>query len=1117
MKQPGAIPHGGNQYEQIRVDGEAKVQMGNIHNHTYNDQRVILVVSNEIIESCKRLNAQPSSPLPIESDVTKLGKYAEKLAITSNTADSVDISKILAAFQVTKGTLDNIEEGLATPGTSASNQKQEVPEVSVQELGSMAARLQRDATRLELFNEYMQRSPTTESLRIGQRRPPSVLFPTRRKVMPLKPKVQTPPVTSMEDEVTRVGTDNTIAKPTPEITGVTPKKYPLTLRELARTSLANAEPGTGTSATTVSSSSLGLLATKSTIELRSSSQKFRNRKVEDGPIVDYLLAKPTGLRPKATNKLLAESSLLLTPPRIKHTGAKSTETLRSKNESAVTEHGRLSTTQNSEVQKVRPSSSPPKIKSKSPGGEFSNSLYYPSAWAHLSLSKLESSHETLFPLGLQTLAVRPIRTDNAGILGWKRSARSLMYPRESLLLHYTKRGMCMELGDLLRSKPMNINEPDGSYGNALQSAVAYGQKNAISLLRHHGADVNTQLRYKAGSLPDYCRNALMIAIAKMDNEMVRDLVWIGANVNIKVPIVDSALKLAVLMGNLEIVSTLTRHGAVIHDDANHLGDSLQAAAFCGNCPIITSLCDSGADINRHSGALGSALQAASCMDHLAAVCLLLQRGAQFDYPCGSVFGSALHAAAFAGSVGIIKILLEQAKADVHVRGGAYGSALHAAARQGHLPAVRTLIDAGANIDLDIALETMTFGTPLQAAVLCGAHDVVEELLVRGADVEATGSHVPKSALILAIEGNHPRLVFTLVNGGAVIEPKEKGPRPVLAACEAGRFEICAFLLERGAKAIREDIIAATKAGHVTVTRILLETNPSLIKHPYILHHSVHEGREDMVEQLLKHGVDLESTHKQLLPLQRAVRHRHTGLTRLLLHHGANPNGITDSTASPLVLAIERLDLNIVQILVAAGADPNLPETTWIASNAEAKVESNTTSKSPSKSEDTNGIFSILKTLKDRKLQSSAMRVAVEKGHAPILNTLLKHGGNADEKAPPGSISRTLLALAIERGNTDVVDSLLKGGATIESDTLSTAIAKGQLPVIRTLLRAGALLQAGEDVLLPAMQAQNRPLVTMLMEYGPKVEAQHLAAAETYHMRSIICPGNNANDAALQLI
>jgi ankyrin repeat protein len=686
-----------------------------------------------------------------------------------------------------------------------------------------------------------------------------------------------------------------------------------------------------------------------------------------------------------------------------------------------------------------------------------------------------------------------------------------MYGREGLLLHYTKRGMLGELGELLRNKPMNVNGYPGSYGNALHSAVAYGQRNAIPLLLHHGADINFQLRptsqYIGASLPEYCRNAVMIAIARQDNEMLKFLILNGANVNIKVPKVDSALKLAILMGNLEITQTLIGHGAVIHDDAKELGDALQAAAFCGQGAIIKYLCDNGANVNARSGVLGSALQAASCMHHLAAVCLLIQRGAKFDFPCGTIFGSALHAAAFAGSVAIVKILLEQGQADVHAYGGIYGSALHAAARQGHVQVVKTLVDAGANVNHDIRLEASMFGTPLQAAALCGADDVVKELLARGADPDGVGYYATKTPLVHAIEQNHPRVVFSLVNGGTVLEPKEKKPRPLLTACESGRPQISSFLISKGAKASREDIVAATKAGHVAVAGVLLDSNPLLTKDSYFLHTAIHMEREDMAKLFIKHGADTNLVNRDLTTLQRAVRHKHVGIVQLLLGHGADPNGPDDSSTPPLVLAVERLDTNIVQILLNAGADPNKREIKYTKATHEdmfRKWSLNLAKPNAfAPNMDTKTLLHDAKQrIEKRKAMKSPMRVAVEKGAPEILDILLKHSGNANES---GSYigARSLLSLAIDKEDAVMVDRLLKAGADVQADTLSLAIAKGQMDVVRCILCAGALLKHDEDFLLPAIEAQNRALVEMLLEHGAKVEPKHQLAAGANNMLSVV--------------
>ncbi|OBT42914.1 hypothetical protein VE00_07272 [Pseudogymnoascus sp. WSF 3629] len=1002
MSQPGAPSVGGNQYEQIQIDGGSKVQMGNIHNHT-NNYVVLCVSSSEILNLCKWINAQPSSPLVINRDVNKLGEHVEKLANTTSNANELEISEIIAAFQKSKGTLRKVEERLLSPSICAKEQKPTSPEISADEIAGISARLQHDAKVLQTFNLALRKPPRWKRDRVAGSGPiqgslvenASILDDTKGngKATPLK----SPRITSFPDERTALtaflarkalrskpdnGVDydlfsglmkysatdlpkkltsekkgpvssvsNNLTKLTGESTGYSRGKFG-GAASLNSSGKPRAHQETSTTKSRIgyadffaqiqdfraaesSPGSVKLLTVEDVVTPNASKSglvpDFSRNDSQFSKSAECLLTSDPSELPNLADRAAEKTKSSLSVWRAEHLRNRSVGASPLSTRVSDAASASLSVPQAAPARKIRPKASQIQVKPK-PDSDISGifSSDYPSTLAHQSLSTLESDHENLFPKNLQPLLVRPIRVDDPGILGWKKSARSMMYARQSLLIHYSKRGMLGELGELLRNKPMNVNGGDSSYGNALHSAVAYGQRNAIPLLLNHGADINFQFvgpfTRKSAALPEYCRHAITIAIARKDNDMLKYLILNGANVNVNIPKVDTALKLAVLMGNLEVTQTLIEHRAVIHDDGKELGDALQAAAFFGNIPIIKYLCDNGADVNARSGVLGSALQAASCKQHYAAVCLLLQRGAKFDFPCGTIFGSALHAAAFAGSVAIVKILVEQVQADVHACGGMYGSALHAAARQGHIQIVKALADWGSNIHHDIKLESSTFGTPLQAAALCGADNVVRELLARGADPDALGHHATKSPLVHAIEKNHPRVVFSLVDYGAVLEPKDKESRPLLAASESGRPKICSFLISKGATAVRDDIIAATKAGHVAVARVLLESNSLLAKDSYFLHTAIYMEREDLAELFIKYGADVNSVNKDITPLQRSIQHKSPSLVQFLLSHGADPNGPDGSHTSPLVQAVERLDSKIVQILVTAGADPNKPET-----------------------------------------------------------------------------------------------------------------------------------------------------------------------------------------------
>jgi ankyrin repeat protein len=743
---------------------------------------------------------------------------------------------------------------------------------------------------------------------------------------------------------------------------------------------------------------------------------------------------------------------------------------------------------------------------------------YPSPFATPSLAPSKPVHEKFFPLDLPPLVVWPLQADDRGMLGWKKSARAMMQSRQSLLIHYSKRGMIGDIAQLLVDKPMNVDTVTGSHGTVLQSAVAYGQRDVVSVLLSHGADINAQFANRPGpatSIPFYCSNALTIAIAKNDNEILKFLVRNGADVNAQIPGIDTALKLAVLMGNLSIARTLHELGANIHDVGVIRGDSLQAAAFIGNVEILQYFLDSGADVNRQQKdcKLGSALQAASCRGHFAVVDLLIRRGATFDYPCGSWFGSALHAAAFAGSAAIVKMLVVELKADVNVFGGMFGTALHAAARQGHHQVVKVLAESGANVNSGIKFEkeSFLFGKPLHVAAFWGADDVVRELMDRGADINALIPETTLSALSYAIIQNHPRAVFNLVNGGAVLEPEGEVIRPLLTTCNEGRVEMSSFLISRGARPQHEDILAATKTGSLAIAEILLSSCPALGKDSSLLHLALSNERKDLAELFLKHGADINSVTDDVTPLQRTTRMKNAELIELLLSLGADPTCPKWSHSPPLIDAIQQSDSNVVQILLKAGADPNQPETqsarSFTLTAVSARVQQSSVGSSTSqwlpKTTKAN-ITAFNKSLPD--IIQSPLRVAVETGNTAIIDILLQHGADANDLRPEREQNSTvvstilsrpipsLLSLAIDKGDAAVLDHLLHGGADIQPDLLPQAIAKSRLDMARSLLCAGAISKTSTDVLLGAIQTKNLKLVEILVEHGAAIEPQHTSAA-----------------------
>jgi hypothetical protein len=96
------------------------------------------------------------------------------------------------------------------------------------------------------------------------------------------------------------------------------------------------------------------------------------------------------------------------------------------------------------------------------------------------------------------------------------------------------------------------------------------------------------------------------------------------------------------------------------------------------------------------------------------------------------------------------------------------SQLITAIRQASLPAVINALDAGA--DIEEADQHGQAGLPLRTSCFAGNVEVVRELIVRGANVNAAGSDGPGMPLRLALRARNMEIVALLLACGAQVPP-----------------------------------------------------------------------------------------------------------------------------------------------------------------------------------------------------------------------------------------------------------------------------------------------------------------------------------------------------------
>ena len=156
-----------------------------------------------------------------------------------------------------------------------------------------------------------------------------------------------------------------------------------------------------------------------------------------------------------------------------------------------------------------------------------------------------------------------------------------------------------------------------------------------------------------------------------------------------------------------------------------------------------------------------------------------------------------------------------------------GSPLLYAAIRNQLEILRTLLDAGARIDI----ETKQHYTPLCFASHRGHEQIAQLLIERGADIEHKGDD-GFTPLIFATKGGHTKIVELLLGKKALVDKRDKdGLAALHYACLKGHADIVRLLLAHGAdfNAVqpnamppRTPIIMAAWNGNTDVVKLLTE-------------------------------------------------------------------------------------------------------------------------------------------------------------------------------------------------------------------------------------------------------------------------------------------------------
>ncbi|KAM0803711.1 ankyrin repeat-containing domain protein [Usnea florida] len=199
-------------------------------------------------------------------------------------------------------------------------------------------------------------------------------------------------------------------------------------------------------------------------------------------------------------------------------------------------------------------------------------------------------------------------------------------------------------------------------------------------------------------------------------------------------------------------------------------------------------------------------------------------------------------------------------------------------------------------------------TPLHYAIRGKSADIIDKLLLAGANREATIAPLKLTPLMVAVQENGLATVVRLLKFGVNINASNwAGMTSLHLAVEKGHFGIVKALLDHGANPDACDnwkfscLHVAAKGGHLEIVKALLDHGANLDacdnRYSSCLHYAAKGGHFEIVKALLDHGANPDACdNRHSSCLHDAAKGGHLEVIKALLDRGANPT-IRDSSIS----------------------------------------------------------------------------------------------------------------------------------------------------------------------------------------------------------------------------
>ena len=653
----------------------------------------------------------------------------------------------------------------------------------------------------------------------------------------------------------------------------------------------------------------------------------------------------------------------------------------------------------------------------------------------------------------------------------------------NICLHEAVRGDCSkEVLQRIISHSVDVNATNMYDITTIMIACEKGNIDAINVLLNAGADPNI-VNFNGAT----CLHCALSG--GCSPEILQTIINHGVDVNAKKNNSKTALIRACEKGNSNAIKVLLNAEA----DPN--------IAHCLHCAVtrrcskevLQALINHGADVNATNKSNETALMKAYKSRNKDAINVLLNAGV--DPNIADVDGNTcLHYAANRDcSKDFLQVIINHG-ADVNAVNKSNQTSLILACVKGSNDAIKVLLKAGADLKIaDADGDTCIH----HAARNDCCTQVIKSIITDGVDVNATNKY-NETALLIACKEGKTDVIHILINARADPNiPDDKGAtcihHAVRKGCSKDALEAIVHLctnVNATDKNNETALMIACKRGNKDAMNVLLTVGATNCCDPNgdtCLHYAVrNDCCTEVFQSLITHGVDVEVTNMyNETALLIACKEGKNDAINVLLNAGADPyipdgNGATcihhavgegcnkdvietivnhdvdinatdKNNATALMIACKRGNKDAINVLLTAGADPNI-----------ADIDGDTCLHSASRNNSCTDILQAIinhgADVNATRKNITALMIASKNGNIDAVNVLLKAGADTTIVDIYGN---TCLQLSVVSNYNKIVQTIIDHGADVNATNnnnhtaLVMACVKGNEDAINVLLNAGA--------------------------------------------------------------